>query len=399
MSITDDDVPIGDRVAVARKIAGVNQRQLAQKSHYSVSMVRAVEQGREPASPEFVAAVAKALSIEPQELYGQPYHQLLAQDGGGLPGAAELQAILAEGNYVEPLDPTSADELSADLAAVQSHRHQDQARRALAKVPVLLRQLHGLTEASPPGAEREHAHRLLARAYANAAQLSYRFGWLVIASALLDRMETAAVPSGQPLLAAHAAQQRALLLMSHSAYESGQRYVQRSLNLIGPPEEEARLALAGAAHLRGAVLAARSRNRDRAAEHLREAERLAALIGHESPAYDTNMGPGNVAIHRIAVELDVGDPGRAARDGSRLRLPADVTATRVGRHWQDVARAWVLSGDSSAALNALYRARQAAPQQTRYHPHVRETIHAITAKQRRTSGNAAHFAHWLGLKT
>ncbi|WP_028649424.1 helix-turn-helix transcriptional regulator [Nocardiopsis sp. CNT312] len=399
MSVTARGVPIGEQIAVARKVAGVSQQVLAQRANYSVSMVRAVEQGREPASAGFVAAVAKALGVEPQELYGQPYHRLLAEDGGGLTGVAELQALLAEGSHVDPVEPPALEELAVDLAAVARDRHEDRARRALVKVPVLLRQLHGAVDSADHGDEREHAYRLLARAYGNAAQLTYRFGWLVMASTLLDRMERAAASSGQPLLIAHAIQQRALLLLSHSAYASGQRCVERSLDLVGPPEREAELALAGAAHLRGATLAARDRDADRVAEHLEEAERLARLVGHESAAYDTNFGPGNVMIHRVSVALDVGDPGRAAQTGSRLRLPADMKATRVGRHWQDVARAWTLAGDHPAALKALNRARKAAPQQTRFHPHVHETVHAIAAEQRRSSDGVASFAGWLGLKT
>lgn len=399
MSVPDSGVSIGERVALARKIVGVNQQALAQRANYSVSMVRAVEQGREPASSGFVAAVAKALSVEPQELYGQPYHRLLAEDGGGLPGVAELQAILAEGSFVDPLEPSSNEELAADLAAVQQDRHEDHARRALAKVPVLLRQLHGAVESGGTVTERERSYSLLARAYGNAAQLTYRFGWMVMASTLLDRMEHAASFSGQSLLIAHAVQQRALLLLSYSAYTSGQRCVQRSLDQIGPLDGEAELALSGSAHLRGAILAARGRDSDRAEEHLVEAERLAALIGHESAAYDTNFGPGNVMIHQVAVALDIGDPGRAAHTGARLRLPSGVKATRVGRHWQDVARAWTMAGDHSAALKALNRARKAAPQQTRYHPHVHETVHVIVSEQQRSSDSIAHFANWLGIKT
>ncbi|PSK82254.1 hypothetical protein CLV63_14324 [Murinocardiopsis flavida] len=52
---------------------------------------------------------------------------------------------------------------------------------------------------------------MLARAYGNAAQLTYRFGWFSLASSGLDRMENAAAHSGQPLLTAHATQQRALI--------------------------------------------------------------------------------------------------------------------------------------------------------------------------------------------
>ncbi|PSK82253.1 hypothetical protein CLV63_14323 [Murinocardiopsis flavida] len=168
--------------------------------------------------------------------------------------------------------------------------------------------------------------------------------------------------------------------------------------IVVHPHDENSIALSGAAHLRGAILAARARDKPRADEHIQEATRLGGMIGHESTAYDTNFGPGNVEIHRVAVALETGDPGRAARLGSQIHIPSDVKATRIGHHWQDVARAWTLSGDHSAALKALNRARHAAPQQTRYHPHVHETIHAIAAAQRRKSDTLAHFSAWLGTK-
>ncbi|WP_280472896.1 helix-turn-helix domain-containing protein [Nocardia cyriacigeorgica] len=56
----------GDRIAGLRKLAGLKQVQLAQRARYSLSMVRAVEQNREPASPGFVAAVAGVLGVEPE---------------------------------------------------------------------------------------------------------------------------------------------------------------------------------------------------------------------------------------------------------------------------------------------------------------------------------------------
>ncbi|GAA3767114.1 tetratricopeptide repeat protein [Salinactinospora qingdaonensis] len=336
--------------------------------------------------------------METQELYDQPFRELLEEDGG-LPGVAELQTLFAEGSYVEAVEPPSWGELSADLASIQQDRHNDYTRRALMRMPVLLRQLHGALEASSTEEEREHAYRMLARAYGNTAQLTYRFGWFSLASSGLDRMEQTAAFSGQPLLSAHALQQRALILLSHAAYDTAQQLVQRSLDLIPvDPRDENSVALSGSAHLRGAMIAARDRNKTRAEEHLQEAARFGDMVGHESTTYDTNFGPGNVEIHRVAVALETGDPGQAARLGSQIRIPGDVKATRVGHHWQDVARAWTLSGDYAAVLKALDSARRVAPQQTRYHPHVHETVHAIAAAQRRSSGTLAHFSAWLGIK-
>lgn len=200
---------VGERVAMARKVAGLNQHALAQRANYSISMIRAVEQGREPASPAFVAAVVRALGIETEELYGQPYRELL-DDDGGVPGLSELHALFAEGNYARAVEPGSAADLAADLDRVRLLRRTDRARQAIELVPVLLRRLRGAAEQSSTGVQREHAHRMLAAAYANAAQLVYRFGWTVLAAHAVDRMEVAAEKSDDPLLLAHAAQHRSL---------------------------------------------------------------------------------------------------------------------------------------------------------------------------------------------
>lgn len=388
---------IGERIAVARKVAGLNQYALAQRASYSTSMVRAVEQGREPASPSFVACVARALGVEIEELYGQPYRDLL-DDDGGLPGVEELRTLFAEGRHVTALQPSSLDELAADLECVRTLRHSDRARRAIAMTPVLLRQLHGAVRDAVSDADRARAHRALAQCYANTGQLVFRFGWLPLATQALDRAEAAAEHSDDPLLLAHALQQRALLLLSHAAYDTATALVDQSLHRLPSDDREATLALRGAAHLRGAITAARNCDTDRAHDHIDTARDLGARIGRQSTAYDTNFGPGNVEIHHTAVALESGDPDRAARTGSQLRLPADVPATRSGHHWQDVARAWVLTGDHGQALHALNNARRIAPQQTRYHPQVHETARAIAQTERRKSDSVAHFAHWLGLK-
>ena len=55
---------IGYRVASLRKLAGMTQERLACTAHVSRSLVRAVEQGRMPASAAFTAAVARALGLD-----------------------------------------------------------------------------------------------------------------------------------------------------------------------------------------------------------------------------------------------------------------------------------------------------------------------------------------------
>lgn len=75
-----DEEHTGTRIAHHRKRAGLTQRGLAQKIPYSYSLLTQVESGHKSASPDLVAAVAKALCIDVTALTGQPYVTELQQD-------------------------------------------------------------------------------------------------------------------------------------------------------------------------------------------------------------------------------------------------------------------------------------------------------------------------------
>ncbi|WP_328399958.1 hypothetical protein [Nocardia sp. NBC_00403] len=116
----------------------------------------------------------------------------------------------------------------------------------------------------------------------------------------------------------------------------------------------------------------------------------------ESDLYGTLFGSADVGIHSCAVALESGDPGRAAHEGAALRLPVGIAGPRAGHHWQDVGRAWLLIGQPDKALDSLISARRVAPQQTRLHPSVCETLHVIAATQRRQTDTLVGFASWVG---
>jgi hypothetical protein len=79
-----------------------------------------------------------------------------------------------------------------------------------------------------------------------------------------------------------------------------------------------------------------------------------------------------------------------------VRLGRAVPAVRRGHHYIDLARGYVLAGDNAAAMRYLQQARRIAPQQTRHHPMVRETVLAI-ASARRSREDLSLFATWLGI--
>ncbi|MFC9475842.1 helix-turn-helix domain-containing protein [Nocardia sp. NPDC056952] len=385
---------VGQAIATERKVAGLNQRQLATRAAYSLSMVKAVEQGREIASPGFIAAVSRVLGVDPDRLIGTPYVDTIEEEGP-LAGLAELRAVLAEGAYVQPLDPPPAAELANELAAVETALRNDRTRRALAALPTLLRMAHGAAHAAADDAERERAYELLCAAYIAAEGACCRLGYSSLTALVLDRLDSAATHTTDSAYAVRSLVKRSRLLMAHGSTDVAMSLVDRGIGLV-PGDTEGERVLRGYAHLRGAIVAARGRRLDVARDHISEARSLARTMTHESDLYTTDFGPGNVEIHACAVELEAGDPGKAARDGAALILPGDMAAPRAGHHWQDNARAWLMAGKQDRALAALNKARAAAPQQTRLHPAVRETMYGIAAAQRRQSESLLGFAHWLG---
>ncbi|MDR3082512.1 MAG: helix-turn-helix transcriptional regulator, partial [Streptomyces sp.] len=70
----------GARIAEARKLGGYTQRAFAPLIGFSYSLLHQVERGHKPASPDFIAACARALHIDVTALTGQPYMTELQQD-------------------------------------------------------------------------------------------------------------------------------------------------------------------------------------------------------------------------------------------------------------------------------------------------------------------------------
>lgn len=391
-----DAQSVGERVASERKLAGLSQEQLAQRSNYSLSMVRKVERDVEPASPGFIAAVSRAMGIDPDRLTGVPYTETIEADGH-LEGMADLRAILAEGPYVAPLPPSPLTEMQSELRAINRAYRDDKGRQALRLLPALIRQLHGALRESTSDGEKSQIHALLASAYVTAERLCRRFGFMTLTTPALDRLDNHSSLAADRLFVPQALIKRARVLMYFDSTEVGLSLVEQALNSIDSGSEPA-LAVRGYGHLCGAITAARGRKLDVAQEHIKEARQLARHVHGESDAYGTLFGAGNVEIHSCAVELEAGDPRKAAEVGSELQLPADIAPPRAGHHWQDTARAWLLSGEPHRALEALNKAREVAPQQTRLHPGVRVTLRQIANLEKRRTDSLSNFVSWVGLK-
>lgn len=379
---------VGERIATERKIAGLTQRQLVARMHYSLAMLKAVEQGREPASAGFIAATAKALRLSPDALTGTPY-----DDGKPLSEAINgMSILLAEGRYARAIEPRTAT-LGSDLAAAQQLFRDDNTRQAIEVLPDIIRRFHGLVHETA-GQAQAKAYSQLAQSYRVAASSLRRTGWYSVMPQALDLADTYSMLGDDPYHGPFTAISRARLLTGYGESEVAASLVESSLSHAD--DTYAGFVLAGQSHLAAAINEARRLDYPTAMDHIAAARECANRTG-ETDLYMSAFGPSNVEIHAHAVELEAGDPNKAAREGQNLQVSADVQSpTRIGHHYMDNARAWVMIKNGDKALAALNKARRYAPQQTRLHPGVRETMHAIAQLERRKTDTLVGFASWLG---
>ena len=157
-------------------------------------------------------------------------------------------------------------------------------------------------------------------------------------------------------------------------------------------------AVRGALRLRAAIIAARASNSDLADEHLTAARSLAVDGQDEANFYGTKFGVPNVSIHHVAVPVELADSTTAITRADGVMLPAHTAPSRAGHYWIDLARAWLLHGDRRRVLDSLRTARRIAPQLTRYHPQVHETVHTLATQNARCTSDLPRFAAWCGIR-
>lgn len=78
-------------------------------------------------------------------------------------------------------------------------------------------------------------------------------------------------------------------------------------------------------------------------------------------------------------------------------LPSAVAPVRAGHWYIDAAKGLLDHGQREKAFSALQAARRVAPQQTRNHPQVRETVRTLIELERYSKHALSGFAAWAGI--
>ncbi|MFD2417735.1 helix-turn-helix domain-containing protein [Amycolatopsis pigmentata] len=391
---------IGRQVKTARKLAGLTQQQLAERAHLSLSLVKQVEQTRVPASPAFIAAVARALHIPATQLMGQPYPIDTREDHRIHAVIPDLRRELTA--YRLPPEPGITPRPLPELATAVDHasrlRHAATFDTLGAELPALLAELRTATH-HHTGHDRERAYGLLAETYYAADQLTSQLGYTDLASIAVDRYEWAATHSSDPLAILIGDYRRAGELINAADWNSALRLLANARAQLEPElgtASPATWSTWGNLHLKSGLAAARAGDADTADAHLAEAQQAATHTG-ERDDYRLAFGPTNVAIWSVALAVEQRDGTKAITRAHDVHFHPTTPPERIGHHWIDLARGHQLHGNRHKALQALQHARHTSPQQTRYHPQVRETITTLATQDRYRTNTLANLARWAGI--
>ncbi len=158
-------------------------------------------------------------------------------------------------------------------------------------------------------------------------------------------------------------------------------------------------SLYGALMLKGAVGAASVGDHVAVRDYLRECDRAAQLTGDRNDFW-LAFGPTNVAIHRVWLATEMGDPIDAIRQAAYIddaALPSEL-AERRASHLITVAWSHYLRRHDDEALTALAVARAAAPEQLLFTHRVHDMLRQMLRRDRRGRRGLRDLADFVGVQ-
>ncbi|MCT2587569.1 helix-turn-helix domain-containing protein [Actinophytocola gossypii] len=285
---------------------------------------------------------------------------------------------------------TSAD-LYDEIARASDDRLQSRYGNLARRLPDLITELARAGQLGD-SVDRRHAAAQLTLALRAADGVAFKFGYLDLSARLIDLMRSAAQLAEDPLLLAAVAYVRTETFFATGDLDTAARALEIAADHVPELDTASSLAAFGALHMRAAVVAGRANKADRAADHLREA-RSPARVVPEGVYRGTAFGPASLRIHELAVAVELRDPMGIER-AAAWRPPENLPAERRSHYFIDLARAQLTLGRHEDAYLCLQAARQAAPEHTRAHLQVRQSLSALLRTHSSPSSGLLDLAAW-----
>jgi transcriptional regulator with XRE-family HTH domain len=364
----------------------MTQQDLADRVGYSLDMVKKIEQGKRALDRgQMILKFAQALDCHPTEITGYPV-VLPESDTDSHVAANAIGAVhRALLMHDRPSRVTDQDVQAVDLDALarrlqqaMTYRREVQLARTGEILPELLRDLQ-IAAVVSTGDERRRAYRLLSYGYKCAVSYTRGVGHLAVTTLAAERSRLAVRETDDPLLITSAEWWWADEYIRVGEHDAAADIIAGALHDIrhAPSDQPEVISLRGAFHLKAALNCARAADHTGTDMALTHAQRAAEQLGGDRDDYGLSFGPSNVAIWAVSMPVEFGRGREAIARGERVTLPADYSRQRRSTLHIDLGRAHYLNGQREQAIDAFLQAERIAPQMTRLHPAVRETVGAM----------------------
>jgi transcriptional regulator with XRE-family HTH domain len=387
---------IGRRIALLRIDRGWTQEDLARESGWNKRTLAAYEQGtRVPDSVSALTDLAVALGLaDLTELTGGPISYDLTAAGRTIhPAIGELAPILRRPMLgvpqVDGTPPSAADVTRRAARAWETWHTSPMFYSDLAEVlPELIRdaELCARLAGHTPGEEEtwREAQRAKAKAYHIARQWLRKVGEFALSDLAGDRALSASELADDPLLIAFSVWN---LVGNHTAagrYEAGEHAALDAIGFLATvpePDDDLR-AMSGALSLYASIAAARQGDKVRAWEHHATADSIARALGSGYFHGWTTFGQTNVTMYGVGIPVELGVGGDAVRAAESFDVRTMPCIERRTRYLLDLAQAYMLRGDDTAALAVFGQAEKESPEELAYSSYARDTVRVMLRRSR-----------------
>jgi hypothetical protein len=253
-------------------------------------------------------------------------------------------------------------------------------------VPDMIADAWSLVHNANTDSERREAYDLQALVYRVTSGMLDRLGEPHLPWVAAERSTFAAEQTGDPLLIGGGAWRMAVVLRHAGRLTESTDAPITAADALRPhlnrPEAH---SVYGSLMLKGAVGAATLGDHRATWDYFDEAARSADAVGDRND-YWFAFGPTNIAIHRVWLALELGDPARAIDQAEHVaddRLPPELAERRTS-HLIALAWAHYLRRHDREALDTLTTARASAPEQLIFTRRVHSMLLGMLRRERRS---------------
>ncbi|SEG16870.1 Helix-turn-helix domain-containing protein [Actinacidiphila yanglinensis] len=381
--------PIGERLREVRKRRGISQRELAQVSGVSLSLIRKLEQGEiKDTRVETARRLAVSLRVPTSRLVARDDH---AAESVPQPWAPLQLAV--EGPPFQPEDEPTLDGVRDCVAAVRAAYFDGRMADLSAILAPLLRDADALGEGV--GAREVRAHLLQIAGSTLTQARQFGAAETALARALddaPDRHRAASIVTTW-----------SWLLVRQGRLDDSRRLAVRWADDLEPRVSRATsedLAAWGWLLLQVSSASLRDNRMGEAEDAMRLANSVAVMTGHELPCGEVRLatwGPVTVAYKTAERGIVLDRPDRVLKAAAQLEGVGRRVSTEYHRHRLDVAKAHTMVRQYGEAVTVLSSVRQQAPEWLAQQRYARDILGEVISKRRTLTAEMRELADSVGV--